>query len=80
MPQPQRLGAYRFGVSVCPSVIYSFPGCIVLTDGRTDLGIGSNERSWRVDVSFDSFGQIRPPERADFGKMSKNSVFKQEIL
>ena len=58
-PQPQRLGAYRFGVSVRLSVIDSILGCIFVTNGRRDLGIGSYERSWPVDVPFDSFGQIR---------------------
>ena len=40
----------------------AFPGCFFVTDGRRDLGIGSNERSWRVDVPFSSFGQIQSPE------------------
>ena len=83
-PQPQRLGAYRFGVSVRPSVrpsvrlsvIDSFTGCIFLTNGRRDLGIGSYERSWPVDVPFDSFGQIRPPEMAEFGQNVQNSGFR----
>ena len=65
------MGAYRFGVSVRPSVrlsvIDSFPGCISVTDGHRDLGIGSyeSERSWPVDVPCDSFGQMRPREMAE---------------
>ena len=31
-------------------------GCFFVTDGRRNLGIGSYERSWPVDVPFDSFG------------------------
>ena len=53
------------------------PVSVFVADGRKDIGvganetsadleIGSNEMSWRVDVSFDSFGQIRPPEMAEF--------------
>ena len=80
-PQPQRLGAYRFGVSVRLSVrlsvIDSFPGCIFVTNSRRDLGIGSYERSWPVDVPFDSFGQIRPPEMAEFGQNVQNSGFSE---
>ena len=81
-PQPQRLGAYRFGVSVRPSVrpsvrlsvIDSFPGCIFVTNG---LEIGSYERSWPVDVPFESFGQIWPPEMAEFGQNVQNSRFSE---
>ena len=83
-PQPQRLGAYRFGVSVRPSVrlsvIDSFPGCIFVMNGRRDLGIGSYERSWPVDVPFDSSGQIRPPEMAEFGQNVQNSGFSKHEL
>ena len=76
-PKPQRLGGYRIRVSVCPSVIDSFPGCIFVTDGRRDLGIGSYERSWPVDVPFDSFGHRKWPNLA---KMSKNSGFSKHML
>ena len=41
-----------------------FSKLFFLTDDRTDLGIGSYERSWPEDVPFDSFGQIWPPEMA----------------
>ena len=54
-------------MSVCPSVINYIQSCVFVTDGHTDLGICSYERSWHVDVPFDSFGQIRPPEKAEFG-------------
>ena len=82
-PQPQRLGAYGFGVSVRLSVrpsvrlsvIDSFSGCIFVMDGRRDLGIGSYERSWPVDVPFDSFGQVRPPEMAEIGQNVRNQRF-----
>ena len=46
--------------SVPLSVIDYFPGCIFVTDGRRDLGIGLYERFWPVDELFDSFGQVRP--------------------
>ena len=46
-----------------------------LTDGHRHLGICSNERSWCVDVSFDSFDQIRPPEIAEIGENVQNSNF-----
>ena len=53
-----------------------FPGCFFVTDGRRELGIGSYESSWRVDVPFDSFGQNRPPEMAETGQKSpKIAVF-----
>ena len=71
-PQPQRLGAYRFGMSVRLSVrlsvIDSFPGCIFVTNSRRDLGIGSYERYWPVDVPFDSFSKIWPPKMAEIGQ------------
>ena len=55
-PQPQRLRAYRFGVSARPSVCHRFFSRLYLCNGwRRDLGIGSYERSWRVDVPFDTF-------------------------
>ena len=80
-PQPQRFGTYRFGVSVRLSVIDYFPGCIFVTDGRRDLGIGSYERSWPVDVPFDSIGQIRPPEMAEFGQnIKKKQQFSKHRL
>ena len=41
---------------------YAFPGCIIVTNGRRDLGIGANERSWLVDVPL----QFRSPETTDF--------------
>ena len=44
-------------------------------DGRRDLGIGSYERSWPVDVPFDSFGQVRPPEMAEIGQNVKKLWF-----
>ena len=50
------------------SVIDSFPGRIFVTDGRRDLGIGAYEMVWRVDVPYDSFGQIRSPDMAEFGQ------------
>ena len=46
-----------------------------MTDGSRDLGIGSYERSWPVDVPFDSFGQIRPSEMAEFGQNVQIAVF-----
>ena len=42
-------------------------------DGRRDLGIGSSERYWPVEVPFDSFCQIRPLEMTKNSK--KNSGF-----
>ena len=53
-PNPKGWGLKIRGVrpSVRPSVIDSFPGCIFVTDGRRDLGIGSYQRSWPVDVPF----------------------------
>ena len=83
-PQSQRLGAYRLEVFVClsvsASVIDSFPGCIFVTDGRRYLEIGSYERSWQLDVTFDSFGQIRPPEMAEFDQNVQNSGFSKFVL
>ena len=37
--------------------------------------IGSNERSWSVDVPFDHFGQKHPTEVVKLAKISKNSGF-----
>ena len=37
----------------------------------------SYERSWPVDVPFESFGQIRPPEMAEFGQNVQNSGFSE---
>ena len=34
----------------------AFPGCFFATDGRIDVRVGANERSWRVDVPFGGFG------------------------
>ena len=36
--------------------------------------IGSNERSRRIDVPFDKFGQNRPPEMAEFGQNIQQPV------
>ena len=50
-----------------------FQGCFSVTNGRRDLGIGSYERSWPVDVHFDSFGhQIvnTPSNRGAVGAFS----------
>ena len=59
------------------SVIDSFPGCVFVTDCHRDLGIDSNERSWCVDVAFDSFGQIRLPEIVRiWAKLTKTAVFR----
>ena len=76
-PNPKGWGPIDSGcpsvrLSVRPSVIDSFPGCIFVTNGRRDLGIGSYERSWPVDVPFDSFGQIRSPEMAEFRQNVQN--------
>ena len=46
----------------------SFPGCFFVTDGHKDVGVGANGRYWCVYVPFDSFGQNRPPEMAEFGQ------------
>ena len=76
-PNPKGWGLYRFGVSVRLFVIDSFPGCIFVTNGRSDLGIYSYERSWPVDVPCDSFGQNRPPEMTEFGQnVKKTAVFR----
>ena len=40
-----------------------------------DLVIGSNERSWRVDVLFDRFGQIYPYKLAEFGQNALGNDF-----
>ena len=53
----------------------AFPGCFFVTGGRIDLGIGSYERYWPVDVPFDSFGQVRPPEMAEIGQNVRNQRF-----
>ena len=45
--------------------------------GHRDLGISSYERSWLVDVPFDSFGQIRPPGMAEIVQNAlKTAVFR----
>ena len=49
---------------ICQSVINSFPGCIFVTNGRIYLGIGSNERSWRVHIFFDTFSHRKLAENA----------------
>ena len=41
-------------------------------EGHRDLVIGSNERSWFVDVSFDNFGKTIRPEVV---KLAKKSCF-----
>ena len=38
------------------------PGGIFVMDGRREMGIGLNERSWHGDVHFSSIGQFRPPQ------------------
>ena len=37
--------------------------------------IGSNERSWSVDVPFDHFSQNTPPEVVKLAKIAQNSGF-----
>ena len=50
-PNPRGWGPIDYEcLSACPSVIDSFPTCIFVTDGCKDLGIGSNEISWHLDV------------------------------
>ena len=39
----------------------AFSDCFFVTDGRIDVGVSANERPWRMDVPFDTLGQIRPP-------------------
>ena len=46
-----------------------------MTNGRRALGISSYDRSWPVDVPFDSFGQVRPPEMAEIGQNVRNQRF-----
>ena len=54
----------------------SFPGCFFVTDGRLDVGVGANERSWRVYMSFGSFFQNRLPEAGRiWPKLPKTAVF-----
>ena len=58
----------------------AFPGCFFVTASRRDLEIGSYERSWRVDVSFGSFGQRRLPESGQiWPKLPKTEVFFRNI-
>ena len=54
---------------------WDFQGCFFVTDGRWDLGIGSYEMSWRLNMPFDSFGQIRPLKMADFDKNVQKQRF-----
>ena len=42
--------------------------------------IGSNERPWRVDVPFDSFGRIRPSEVGEIGKIAGKVAFRDLSL
>ena len=74
-PNPKGWGPIDLGCSsVCPSVIDYVPGYIFVTDGRWDLGIGAYERSWRVDVLFDTFGHRKLAENAkscDFPKYKR---------
>ena len=44
-------------------------------EGQSDLVIGSNERSWPVDVHFHHFGQNTPPEVVELAKIAQNSGF-----
>ena len=48
---------------------------IFVTDGRRDLGIGSYEMSWPVNVPFDSLGQVWPPEMTEIGQNVQNQRF-----
>ena len=66
----QKLGPIELG---CPSVIAFLYG-LELLNGR-DLVIGSNERSWSVDVPFDHFGQKHPTGSGQSGQKSPNSGF-----
>ena len=68
-PNPKGWGPIDFR---CLSVTDSFRGCIFVTDARRDLGIGSYEVSWHVDMPFDSFGQIRQPEMVEFSNNNNN--------
>ena len=40
-------------------------------EGHRDLVIGSNERSWSVDVPFDHFGQKHPTGSCQIGQNSQ---------
>ena len=55
-----------WGIGACSCSLNTCPGCIFVTNGQRDLEIASNERSWSVDVPFDSFGQVHPPDMAEF--------------
>ena len=44
-------------------------------EGYRDLVIGSNERSWSVDVPFDHFGQKHPTGSGQLVKIAQNSGF-----
>ena len=46
----------------------SFPGCFFVTDGRLDVGVGANERSWRVYMSFGSFSRFGYRKLAEYGR------------
>ena len=43
--------------------------------GHRDLVIGSNERSWSIDVPFGHFGQKHPTRSCQIDKLSKLAVF-----
>ena len=62
-PTP-KFGAYTVGVSVYPSVCHRFL-----------VGYRLNERSWRVDVRFGSFGPIRHQKLAEFGENAQSYDF-----
>ena len=49
-------------------------------EGHRDLVIGSNERSWSVDVPFDHFGQNTLPEVVKLTKIAQNSGFSRHEL
>ena len=75
LPKPQKLGAYRFGVSVPPSARHRFfPGCIFVTNSHRHLRTGSYERSWCGTV------QIWPPEMAKFGQNVQKQRFFENNL
>ena len=37
--------------------------------------IGSNEKSWRIDVPFNRFDEIRPTPAGAFGQNGKKLIF-----
>ena len=47
-------------------------------EGHIDLVIGSNERSWSVDVPFDNFGQKHPTGSCQISQ--KIAVFIENIF